>query len=371
MAALLYGALSFCASAVRAELTVAGHDFAQPAPTQPFVALILPTKSRQLKAAAEAVRDGVLAQQQLAGASGFPVRLFATGDGEAEASEQFVKAWESGAVAVIGPLTRSALADMAGNVSYFPVPVLALNHFDETMPRRNNLYSLSLSLEQDAAQLAQQMREDGVRKPLLIMTSSGAAAGLSGRMAQGFRAGWGEDLPALEWRNAQLDGRGLKAQLAGHDAVFLALDVRTASQVRPYLGSGRAIYATSQIDPGRHAGMLLIDLAGIRYLEAPWLAEPDLPEFAAYGRTRSPANDIERLFALGADAWIVAQKLARGETLRDEPGLSGVLTLGEDQVVRRELVVRTMVVNVAPVATPVPTAEPVPIEALPFPFSQP
>ncbi len=82
----------------------------------------------------------------------------------------------------------------------------------------------------------------------------------------------------------------LKHRLAGYDAIFLAVDARTASQIRPYLGTGRPIYATSQIDPGRHGGMLLIDLAGIRYLEAPWLAEPDLPGYEVYARTRSPAS---------------------------------------------------------------------------------
>jgi len=366
MAALLYGALSFCASAAHAEAALSTQ-----ASAQPFVAVILPLKSKQLKAAAEAVRAGVLAQEQAAGAVWPRVRVFETGDGETEASEQFIKAWEAGAMAVIGPLTRAALSDMANNVSRFPVPVVALNHFDESTPRRSNLFSLSLSLEQDAQQVAALMREDGVRNPVLILSESRGAAGLSRRIAQGFRVGWGEDLPAFEWRDARQDGAGLKRRLAGYDAVFLAVDARTASQIRPYLGTGRPIYATSQIDPGRSGGMLLIDLAGIRYLEAPWLAEPDLPGYEVYGRTRSPANDIERLFALGADAWIVAQKLARGETLRQEPGLSGVLTLDEDQIVRRQLVARTLVVNVAPTPTPAPTAEPMPIETLPFPFSQP
>jgi len=366
LAALLYGALSFCASAVHAQSALSTQES-----TSPFVALILPVKSKQLRTAAETVRAGVLAQEQAAGAGWPRVRVFETGDGEAEASEQFVKAWESGAVAVIGPLTRSALSDMANNVSHFPIPVVALNHFDETTPRRSNLFSLSLSLEQDAQQVAALMREEGVRNPVLILSEARAVAGLSKRMAQGFRAGWGEDLPAFEWRDVKQDGGSLKHHLAGYDAIFLAVDARTASQIRPYLGTGRPIYATSQIDPGRHGGMLLIDLAGIRYLEAPWLAEPDLPGYEVYARTRSPANDIERLFALGADAWIVAQKLARGETLRDEPGLSGMLTLDEDQIVRRQLVARALVVNVAPTPLPAPTDESVPIETLPFPFSQP
>lgn len=363
LAALLYGVTMLSASMASAE-TVAGDG-------QPYVALILPTKSKQLKAAADAVLAGVQAQAQVAGQNWPPVRLFETADGETEASEQFIRAWEGGAVAVIGPLTRTALSDMANNVSRFPVPVVALNHFDATMPTRSNLFSLSLSLEQDARQVAQWMRNDGVRNPVLIMSESKQAAALSRRMAQGFREGWGGDIPALVWRDVRQDGPGFSRKLAGYDAIFMALDARSASQVRPYAGTSRPIYATSQIDPGRNGGMLLIDLAGIRYLEQPWLAEPELPGYEAYGRTRSPANDVERLFALGADAWIVAQKLARGETLRNEPGLSGTLTLGDDQIVRRDLVARTLVVNVAPTPAPTLPPEPVATETQSFPFARP
>lgn len=363
IAALLYGALCFPASAAPLE----NETVAQ---TKPFVALILPTKSRQLKGAAETVMAGVLAQEKLAGGDAPRVRLFETGDQDSEAADQFIKAWEAGAVAVIGPLTRGALTDMANNVSRFPVPVLALNQFDDMMPRRPNLYSLSLSIENEAEQVARLMREEGVRNPVLVMTESGSEATLSRRMAQGLRAGWGQDLPAFIWHGARQDGAGLARKLSAYDAVFLAVDARLASQIRPYLGNGRVVYATSQIDPGRQSKVLLVDLDGVRYLETPWLAEPETSGFDAYERVRSSSNDVERLFALGADAWRVATALARGLTLRDEPGISGTLTLGDDQVIRRTLMPRTLTTRVAPTPTPVPLLELSPAE-ITNPFSRP
>lgn len=334
MAALLYGAASFCASPLLAA-TASG-----PA----FVALILPTKSKALKLAAEAIKAGVLAQEKVAGNADLPqVRLFETGDRDEDAVDQFVKAWEAGASAVIGPLTRSALNDMANKVSNFPVPVVGLNSFDDTAPRRVNLYSLSLSVEAEAAQVAQWMRNEGIQKPAVIQNDSV----LSRRIAQGFAEGWGRGAGSISVRDVRVDGAGLADRLGSSDAAFLAMDARAASQIRPYLGNDRPVFATSQIDPGRQSGVLLIDLAGTRYLDAPWLVNAENPDYAAYLRVRSSSNDVERLFALGADAWRVALALLQGLPVSNLPGISGRLTLQDDRVILRELQQKTLAVRMA------------------------
>lgn len=55
---------------------------------------------------------------------------------------------------------------------------------------------------------------------------------------------------------------------------------------------------------------MLRDLEGVRYIEIPWIAEPE--RVAPTGPARTPYENLlqERLYALGLDAMALAQMLA-------------------------------------------------------------
>jgi outer membrane PBP1 activator LpoA protein len=55
---------------------------------------------------------------------------------------------------------------------------------------------------------------------------------------------------------------------------------------------------------------MLYDLENVRYIEVPWLAEPDNPAFAGVPRADYDDPVLERLYALGIDAFALAQMLA-------------------------------------------------------------
>lgn len=276
---------------------------------------------------------GVLAAQRVHGSSeGLSVRMFDTGDREEETLAMFNLAKSQGAVAVIGPLTRGAMNFLA-DTGELTIPVLALNSFDEATLRRPGLFSFNLSIDSEVEQIVSLMRAQGVSAPA-VLVMGGA---LSQRMARNFAKAWGSGgaLPRqIEVREPREMTPALAAQLNGVDGVFFAADGRHAILVRPNLPQGLPCFATSQITIGRAVPP---DLAGVHYLEIPWLAEPDRPQFAAYGRTRSVSGDIERLYALGVDAWQLLDRVLRGQGVVDLEGLTGRLNLLPDGSIVREL----------------------------------
>ncbi|MBL8508125.1 MAG: penicillin-binding protein activator, partial [Chitinimonas sp.] len=127
----------------------------------PHIALILPTDSKQLAAPADIVRQGVMAAEARLGDDNTPkVRLYPTGAGDEEGILAYRQAAVRGAVGVIGPLTRGAIAKLAA-FGKLDVPVLALNTLDETITPPTNLFALGLSIEAETRQIARNMQRDG------------------------------------------------------------------------------------------------------------------------------------------------------------------------------------------------------------------
>lgn len=335
--ALLYGALACSATLVQAE------DTQSEAP-KAYIALLLPGNSKAFKPAVDNIRAGVLAAERVHGDAETPlVRVFDTTDKEEDIQAQYKKAVAGGAAAVIGPLTKSALNYLADSTE-LTVPVLALNGFDQTTLAQSKLYSFGLGIEGDAIAAAQLMKLDGVQQPIVLQTADSTGQRLTPSFVASWRALTGAEPVIVTIANPKRDALALKAQLAETvtDAVFLAMDAKAARIIRPFLGNERAAYATSQVNPGRLPTTMLVDLTGIKYLDMPWLASPNQEGYELYNRTRSTSNDLERLFALGVDAWQIAAILAKGGSVERLEGLTGTLSIGPDNVVAREMTVRTM-----------------------------
>ncbi|WP_157315380.1 penicillin-binding protein activator [Chitinibacter sp. GC72] len=337
MSALLYVSLGVTATTAHAEDEVTAAKTG-------YIALLLPGHAKAFKPAVDQIRAGILAAERVhGGGDSPPLRMFDTTDKEEDVQAQYQKAVDGGAVAVIGPLTKSALNFLADSTD-LTVPVIALNSFDTTTLPQGKLYSFGLGVEADAAATAQLMKLDGLQQVVVLQTEDSIAQ----RLAQSFVAAWrghtGSDPVMITIANPRRDAVQLKTQLAevSADAVFLAMDAKAARAIRPFLGNERAIYATSQINPGRLPATTLIDLAGIKYLDMPWLANPTQEGYELYDRVRSSSNDLERLFALGLDAWRIAAILSAGGQLERLDGVTGILSLGADNIVQRDMQLRTM-----------------------------
>ena len=304
----------------------------------PHIALLLPTGSEAFARAAEAVRDGFTEAAKKQSGPPVSVRLYAVADNSQSAVATYRQAVASGARMVVGPLTRDGVTAIATTLDLISVPTLALNVPEGVAGNPLNMYTLSLQIEAEARQVAQAAVRDGRRKALTITDPSLLGRRMRDAFVDELRRSGG--YPIADYAYAT-DGATLERlrQAAGSgavDMVFLALDAGRARAVRPQV-SALPAYGTSQINPGSNAASF-IDLTDLRFVDMPWMLQPDHPAVMVYSRgVPHAADDLERLRALGIDAFRIAQELYAGKRELDLDGVTGRLTLVAGGQIRRVL----------------------------------
>lgn len=295
------------------------------------IALVLPLESASYARAADAVKAGFMAA---AAASAQEPLVIGHGDGEVAAA--FAKAKESGARVIAGPLVRDDLKSVAAIAAELP-PIIALNQLDEGASLPPNVYALALTVDSDARQLARRARADGAQTVMVIASDTP----LQKRFASAFNAEWilaGGAEPALvRFERAPEALAQLRRDLAKAppDAALLALDGADAVLVKPYLGVVAA-YAGSQVND-RQPREMRRDLNGLRFIDIPWVGETDATAYPGSTRPRQSNATLDRLYALGMDAFRVAQAFVDGPPARlDVNGATGRITLDESRQLVRQ-----------------------------------
>ena len=331
--ALAVAACAYAALSAAQSVPTSGDDApaAPPARASPPIALVLPLGSATYGRAAAAVRSGFLAA---ASAAGEPPLVISHGDNDVEAA--FAQARAAGVRVIVGPLVRDDVKAIAvmGVESPF---VLALNQVDEGVELPPNMFALTLGIESDARQLAKLARGSGAVTVAII----GADSPLQKRFAGAFADSWvslgGAAPVSLHFDRAQDMLVLLKRELARTkvDAALLAVDSSDAVLVKPYIGT-IASYAGSSIND-RQPRETLRELEDVHFVDIPWLANPDAREFARVTRPALANATLDRLYALGIDAFRVAQLISEGRIDRMEfDGATGHLMLDTTRQFTRE-----------------------------------
>ncbi|MEQ1773594.1 MAG: penicillin-binding protein activator [Burkholderiales bacterium] len=355
--ALLYGGLWSIASApLFAQSSVPGVA----AVDAPHIALLLPVDSSTFRRHSEALRDGFLAASKTDGRQTLLIRVYAVGDDPKQASAIYQQATQTGARLVVGPLIRSAVTAIAiGDVS---VPTLVLNAPEGKVPNRPNLHVLSLQIEVEARQAARLAYRDGKRAAYTVTGDSPLLKRLYAAFSDEFTKLGGKIVAEFNYNTSPAELTRLKqaAELRVADMAYLALDARQARAVRPYLDP-LSLYASSQIYSGDGGPVAAVELAGVTFLDMPWLLQRDHPAVMVYPRQdfRGEA-DLERLYALGIDAWRIGQALLARQADLSLDGVTGKLTPGRDRHFTRELVSARIGSNLPPAAVGPAPAHPPP-----------
>lgn len=287
----------------------------------PHIALLLPLKSAAFAPAADAVRQGFLAAAgiEITNPEVPPVRVYSSFDESKDIVALYHQAVAGGARAVVGPLTRNGVAMLAAEKS-LPVPTLALNSADR--PTSAQLYSFGFAVEAEARQAAQLARRQGPHQAIVIIANTQ----LSKRLRGAFIEAWTADGGSIR-REVEFDGDpSTLADITEQpgEMVFLAVDAASARLIRPYLPNRLPIYATSQIFVGNANALINLDLDRIRFVDMPWLIQPDHAAVMTYPRPPTPLPaELERFYALGIDAFRLTQLLL-GRNIRDALPLDGV-----------------------------------------------
>jgi outer membrane PBP1 activator LpoA protein len=298
----------------------------------PHIALLLPLNSKVFGRHAGAVRDGFFTAVKAQAGAELPVRTYALGDGPDEAVNVYIQALAAGARVVVGPLTRNGVTAVMGSAAVL-VPTLALNVPEGQSPLPPEIYLFSLQIEAEARQVAQLAWQDGMRRAATLNGDTPLLKRIHQAFVEEFTRLGGEHVTAHTFTS---DPEGLArikraVEASAVNMAFLALDFPRARLARPYFGS-LPVYATSQVHPGNAGPLAGFDLAGVRFLDMPWLLQPDHPAVMVYPRPPfGGAMELDRFYALGIDAYRLALMLLSGRTDSALDGVTGHITLGRDQ----------------------------------------
>lgn len=307
----------------------------------PHIALLLPMRSPDYARASEAVRNGVLAARDVL-MPDMEIVVHEAGDTAEETQAAYRSAAQASPVAIIGPLTRPAVQAISSAVEVL-TPTVALNAIDAAVPP--NVVMFALLIESEAQQVARlaigdlRVREPGRQASAVVITS---AAPLHRRAAQAFgeafASGGGTVLATIDAASDR--GAALQSRLASAAPalVFLAVDAGIASTVRPYLRDVPA-YGTSQLN-ARADRLRLYDLEGVHLVDMPWLVQRAAPAVSRFARSEELARysaDLERLYAMGIDAFRLALDAATGRASSGFDGVTGALRLEQQRVERRAM----------------------------------
>ena len=339
------------------------------------IALLLPLTSDYAQAAA-AVRDGFLAMQAYDRNPAKPtVQVVDIGADPAQAVAAYQKAEQDGAQFIVGPLGVEA-AEQVAQKSDLGVPTMLLSNISEQIDTSaKTVFQFGLAPEQEATQAAERAYLDGHRQAAVLYPDNAWGRRLESAFVNTWQrlggivvseqsylanqADYSEPVKRLlnitqsEARKDRL-ASALKQKLAFEsrprddiDFVFLAADTRAARLIKPQLNYNHAlrmpVYATSYVFTGQGNAGLDIDLDGIQFGDMPWMLVGDgrVAELRKQLQPNWPYahTGLDRLFALGVDAYAVIPNLNRlsSENAVRFSGVTSGLSLGRGGRVHRQL----------------------------------
>ena len=331
----------------------------------PHIALLLPLKSKSaaLARAAEVVQQGFSAASSIP--RGLPVRVYASADESKDVIALYRQALANGALAVAGPLTHDGVSALAG-YSGITIPTLALNSTEQPK-NSSNLYFFGLPVENESREVAQLAINAKLRSATIISTGTL----LSKRLAASFAEEWinlggtitaevlfNDDfnvlinLPVAPWPEGTEPkpasevsdtgeplppGRPTLPPIAPGNVAFIAADHDKARLIRPYLNPTLPVYATSLVFKGNANTLANFDLNEIRFVDMPWLLQPDHPAVMIYPHSSTLLEpEVDRLYALGIDSYRIIYALLANlpDSAWPLDGVTGKLRLSGQQVLR-------------------------------------
>ena len=306
------------------------------------IGLLLPLRSDSLRTAAAMVRDGFVAAYEKNRDAGFSLTVIETGDAAQDVLDAYTRMLPEVDI-MVGPLSRSGVASIARR-SAVDKPTIALTPADAlgdnagAMPQ---LLTMGLSLEDDARQAADWAATDLPGEAALIVSTS---ITWQRRTARAFQGAWQRRGLRAELFELSAPGGNLSPSALGQlqerlrssrpGLVFAALDAAQARQLRESIGADLPMYGTSQLNPYTPQGWTAVeprnDMNGVRFVDLPWLLRPDSAASAGVARPvaapeQARSADMERLYALGIDAFEVARGVAAQRGVFDVNGATGRL----------------------------------------------
>jgi outer membrane PBP1 activator LpoA protein len=348
------------------------------------VALLLPFDGK-LATAGQTIRDGFFAayyNNQQPQQYKPEIKLYNTSGTSIDTVYQ--QAISEGADMIVGPLQKENVSQLQ-NLSSRPVPTLALNYSNqpvrssltnaneptgnEVISSNKPVYQFGLSLEDEAIQAADRAWLEGHRYAMVIASNADWSRRAADAFSQRWQSKGGRVVVDRSYNRSSNYSETIKSAFAINqsesrartlkrlfgqdfefeprprqdiDMIFLVARSSEGQQIKPTLAFHYAgkipVYATSQIySSGQTAGKNR-DLNGIRFTTLPWTLKRNNAQKDLIQRNlKIPAN-YERLYAMGADAYLLHDRLKQLARINNSSlyGSTGKLRLNHQNRIIRE-----------------------------------
>jgi outer membrane PBP1 activator LpoA protein len=338
------------------------------------VAVLLPLTGRY-SAAGTAIREGLLAAYYEAKSSGQASRLKFYDTAQTQnITKLYDQAVDDGSSVVIGPLQKNEVNQLLDRGS-FPVPTIALNYADKD-ERETNFFQFSLLPEDEVAQVAERIWQDGYNSVAVISPQGG----WGDRLLKAFQQQWHDysnvdsdiyrydaekegvadsiqkvlSIDTSKHRLISLRrilGRGIKyseRRRKDIDVIFVVgVSDKDAAQIRPqlkYFGADDIpVYSTSHIYTLSMNQRMARDMDGILFCDMPWMLGTTTDSQAIRDKLENnfsiESSPNIRLYAFGVDAYKVLPVL---RSLQASPyerfeGATGYLHVDKQRHILRKL----------------------------------
>lgn len=297
--------------------------------------VLLPTFGR-FGAAGGAIRDGIMAAYDADRSGNRPHLSF-----RRDSASAYADGVVAGADLAIGPLQKASVNALARQGS-LSIPTLALNRGDGA--RATNLFQFSLAPEDEAASAATYAYSAGLRRAALVSPQNPWGR----RMADAFRNEWRALGGTLVIQPTYGSIRDAAETVADVD-VDVVLLVATTKNIQHLWGAlqslqfDRPVVTTSHVYDGDFDPTRDQDLAGLYFVDIPWLLDQQRSDMLSRQALRGTLGDVSgplaRLYAMGIDAYRLAPRVI--EMSRQPgtffPGETGGLTIDSRGQVHRQL----------------------------------
>lgn len=273
---------------------------------------------------------------------------------------------------IVGPLLKSNIEKLQQAQASFThsLPTLALNIPDEVQVGNNTCY-LALSPEQEVAQAAKHLAEQGYQFPLILAPQGR----LGSRVVEAFEKEWQQHSENIVAVNLFSDKRQLQREInkifglqssqqhiaqmesllaiplesqprsrRDIDAVYIVANGAELTLIKPFIEvainpdtTPPKLYSNSRSNSGRQQ---YEDLSGVMYSDIPLLIQPDASLKAQMDQLWPKVSNAEkRLQALGMDAYRLMEQLPQMKVVSDHTvdGNTGVLSIDDNCIVQREI----------------------------------
>jgi hypothetical protein len=296
------------------------------------VAILLPFSNAPLYPISDAIERGFAAAKKIANDNA-AVKIYSSETDAASTIPLYQQALNEGANYVLGPLNKEATDAVSREASKITTLML---HKAENTPRHPKQFFYGLSATDEIQQIIKLALNSGMTKAAILKTNQEN----SPKYFEEFKAIWLAEGGLLTVINTF--DQDIKKQIndCACDMIFMAESAENARLIRRLLPTNIPTFALSEIFSGPQRSSDDAPLKGIQFVDAPWLTDRENPKFDLYREAAKdlPAGEMQRWFALGADAYemlITLDKIpASGATIN---GLSGKIEISASGEIKRTL----------------------------------